>query len=326
LSAPRARRATATAGRAGTSIARREGRGPGPCVHFNGHVDVVEVGEGWTVEPFGGLVRDGRVWGRGACDMKGGHRRGDGRGGGVPRGAAPTFNGAIEISGTADEESGGYGGVAWLAERGWFSPERVQHVIIPEPLNKDRVCLGHRGVWWAEIETQGRIAHGSMPFLGDCAVRHMAAVIAEMEASLFPRLDAIETAMPVVPEAARRATLNINALHGGEPAQEDGYSGLPAPNVPHKCRMVLDRRYLIEEDIAAVKGEMRALLDRVGARRPGFRYTMRDLFEVRPSMTDRDAPVVRAVSAAVEAALGGRRTTSSRPAPTTRSISTGSAG
>jgi succinyl-diaminopimelate desuccinylase len=216
----------------------------------------------------------------------------------------PGFNGAIEISGTADEESGGYGGVAWLAERGWFSPERVQHVIIPEPLNKDRVCLGHRGVWWAEIETQGRIAHGSMPFLGDCAVRHMAAVIAEMEASLFPRLDAIETAMPVVPEAARRATLNINALHGGEPAQEDGYSGLPAPNVPHKCRMVLDRRYLIEEDIAAVKGEMRALLERVGARRPGFRYTMRDLFEVRPSMTDRDAPVVRAVSAAVEAALG----------------------
>ena len=40
--------------------------------------------------------------------------------------------------------------------------------------NVDRVCIGHRGVWWAEIETHGRIAHGSMPFLGDCAVRHMA--------------------------------------------------------------------------------------------------------------------------------------------------------
>ena len=53
-------------------IARREGSGPGPCVHFNGHIDVVEVGTGWTVPPFDGLVRDGKVYGRGACDMKGG--------------------------------------------------------------------------------------------------------------------------------------------------------------------------------------------------------------------------------------------------------------
>ena len=61
--------------------------------------------------------------------------------------------GALEISGTVDEESGGYGGVAWLAGQGFFSRPRVDHVIIPEPLNVDRVCIGHRGVWWAEIET-----------------------------------------------------------------------------------------------------------------------------------------------------------------------------
>lgn len=112
----------------------------------------------------------------------------------------PEAPGAIEISATGDEESGGYGGVAWLAERGWFA--RVDAVIIPEPLNKDRICLGHRGVWWAELETFGRIAHGSMPFLGDCAVRHMGAVLAEMEESLFPALAVRHTAMPVVPEGA----------------------------------------------------------------------------------------------------------------------------
>src|SRR5512145_2702161 len=89
--------------------------------------------------------------------------------------------GALEISGTADEESGGYGGVAYLAERGYFSKPRVDHVIIPEPLNVDRVCIGHRGVWWAEIETVGRIAHGSMPFLGDSAIRHMGAVLERFE-------------------------------------------------------------------------------------------------------------------------------------------------
>ena len=98
----------------------------------------------------------------------------------------PDFPGAIEISGTVDEESGGFGGVAYLARLGYFSKPRVDHVIIPEPLNKDRICLGHRGVWWAEIETKGEIAHGSMPFLGDCAVRHMGAVLARLRGRAVP--------------------------------------------------------------------------------------------------------------------------------------------
>src|SRR6202035_3686474 len=85
--------------------------------------------------------------------------------------------GTLEISGTVDEESGGYGGVHYLAERVWFSAPRVDHVIIPEPLNVDRVCLGDRGVWWAKTEPHGRIARGSIPSLGDCAVRPMNAVI-----------------------------------------------------------------------------------------------------------------------------------------------------
>ena len=53
-------------------VARREGDGPGPCVHFNSHYDVVPAGEGWTVDPFGAELRDGRIYGRGTCDMKGG--------------------------------------------------------------------------------------------------------------------------------------------------------------------------------------------------------------------------------------------------------------
>ncbi|MEP5091304.1 MAG: acetylornithine deacetylase/succinyl-diaminopimelate desuccinylase family protein, partial [Paracoccaceae bacterium] len=159
-------------------IARREGKHSGACVHFNSHTDVVEVGHGWTFDPFDAELVDGKIYGRGACDMKGGLAASI-----IATEAfletCPDFQGAIEISGTADEESGGYGGVAYLAEQGFFSPERVQHVIIPEPLNKDRICLGHRGGWWAEIETKGEIAHGSMPFLGDCAVRHMGAVLQE---------------------------------------------------------------------------------------------------------------------------------------------------
>lgn len=283
-------------------VARREGAAPGACVHFNGHHDVVEPGHGWTVDPFGGLLREGRVYGRGACDMKGGLAAS------IIAAEAfldthPDFSGAVEISATADEESGGYGGVAYLAERGYFSPERVDHVIIPEPLNKDRICLGHRGVWWAEIETHGRIAHGSMPFLGDCAVRHMGAVLAEMEETLFPLLATKRTAMPVVPEGARSSTLNINAIHGGEPVQPEGYDGLPAPCVPDRCRITIDRRFLIEEDPAEVRAEITALMERVRARRPGFSYEIRELFEVQPTMTERDAPVVTSVAAAIERVL-----------------------
>jgi succinyl-diaminopimelate desuccinylase len=283
-------------------VARIEGTAPGDCVHFNGHHDVVETGHGWTVDPFGGEVRDGRVYGRGACDMKGGIASA------VVAAEAfldtcPDFRGAVEISATADEESGGYGGVAYLAEHGYFDPGRVQHVIIPEPLNKDRICLGHRGVWWAEIETKGRIAHGSMPFLGDCAVRHMGAVLAEMEETLFPLLAGKRTGMPVVPEGARQSTLNINAIHGGEPEQEEDYTGLPAPCVPDRCRITIDRRFLIEEDIDEVKAEIAALMERVRERRPKLKYEIRDLFEVKPTMTDREAPVVRTVEGAIARVL-----------------------
>ncbi len=274
-------------------VARFDGRSPGACVHFNSHIDVVEAGEGWSLDPFAGIVRDGRVYGRGACDMKGGLAAS------IIAAEAfmevyPDFPGAIEISGTVDEESGGFGGVAHLAALGYFSKPRVDHVIIPEPLNKDRICLGHRGVWWAEIETKGEIAHGSMPFLGDNAVRHMGAVLRAFEDELFPALDRKITRMPVVPEGARRSTMNINSIHGGQ--TEDFRPGLPSPNVPDSCRLTIDRRFLLEENLATVKGEVTDILDRLKRERPKFDYEIRDIMEVLPTMTERDAPVVKAVA------------------------------
>jgi succinyl-diaminopimelate desuccinylase len=280
-------------------VARLAGTAPGPCVHFNSHIDVVQSGAGWTLDPFAGVVRDGRVYGRGACDMKGGLAASiiavesllD---------SGEKWPGTLEISATVDEESGGFGGVHYLAERGWFSPPRVNHVIIPEPLNVDRVCIGHRGVWWAEIETHGRAAHGSMPFLGDCAVRHMNAVIDRFERDLYPKLAARRTNMPVVPSGARHSTLNINSLHGGL-AEATGY---PAPLVADSCRMIIDRRLLIEESIDGVKAEVRGLLDQLALERAGFRYSMRDIFEVRPSMTDPGGPVARSTAAAIRRVMG----------------------
>ncbi|MEO9865707.1 MAG: acetylornithine deacetylase/succinyl-diaminopimelate desuccinylase family protein [Yoonia sp.] len=284
-------------------IARRDGKDAGDCVHFNSHTDVVEVGKGWTVDPFGGELIDGKIYGRGACDMKGGLAAS------IIAAEAfiavyPEYHGAIEISGTADEESGGYGGVAYLAEKGFFAPERVQHVIIPEPLNKDRVCLGHRGGWWAEIETFGEIAHGSMPFLGDCAVRHMGAVLDKFETDLYPAMALRRTDMPVVPEGARQSTMNINSIHGGMAEQSDDFTGLPAHCVPDSCRVVIDRRFLVEEPLEDVRGEVEALLEGLKADRPKFDYALTELNSVLPSMTDRDAPVAATVAAEIAHVLG----------------------
>ena len=62
--------------------------------------------------------------------------------------------------------------------------------------------------------------------------------------------------MPVVPEGARASTLNVNSIHGG---QAEGHGGLPSPCVPDSCRMVIDRRFLIEEGLDEVKGEVHGI-------------------------------------------------------------------
>lgn len=291
-------------------VARYEGQGSGECVHFNGHIDVVEPGPGWTEDPFGAQVRDGRVYGRGTCDMKGGIAASviavesilD---------AGIRFPGAIEISGTVDEESGGYAGVGYLAGLGYFSRPRVHHVIIPEPLGVDRICLGHRGVWWAEVETRGRIAHGSMPFLGDSAINHMSAFLHLLEAELGPKLRDRHTAQPVEPPGARVSTLNINSLHGGQVEQRYSLddqgrpSGdLPAPVVSHSCRAVLDRRFIAEETLEAVKAEIVAMLEELKATRPGFDYGLREIMSFLPTATPKDAPVVDATARAIARVLG----------------------
>jgi succinyl-diaminopimelate desuccinylase len=138
-----------------------------------------------------------------------------------------------------------------------------------------------------------------MPFLGDCAVRHMGAVLQAFEEELFPALDAKRTAMPVVPEGARRSTMNINSIHGGQ--TDDFRPGLPSPNVPDRCRLTIDRRFLLEEKIDEVKGEVVSILDRLKRDRAKFDYEIRDLMEVQPTMTERDAPVVRAVAQGIMA-------------------------
>jgi succinyl-diaminopimelate desuccinylase len=107
--------------------------------------------------------------------------------------------------------------------------------------------------------------------------------------------------MPVVPEGARASTLNFNAIHGG---LAEGFDGLPSPLVADSCRLVLDRRFLIEERLEEVQAEVVALLDEVKRERPGVGYGIRDIMTVQPCMTAEGAPVVRALDQGIVRVLG----------------------
>jgi succinyl-diaminopimelate desuccinylase len=279
-------------------IGSRRGRRERPVVHLNGHFDVVPAGAGWTVNPFGGDVRDGRIWGRGSCDMKAGIAAAVFAAEAIRR-AGVELNGTVEISGTVDEESGGFAGVAWLAQQGRLSSDRTDFAIIPEPLYVDRICIGHRGVYWFEVQTQGRIAHGSMPFHGVSAVDHMGMVLERMRRDLQPRLAARTTAVPVIPAAARHATLNVNGISGGQPVD-----GIQTPCVADACRAVFDRRFLLEEGFDAAKSEIVELLDSIGCDVPDFRYHLRDLMVVHPTRTPDGSPVIGAIDRALHRVLG----------------------
>jgi succinyl-diaminopimelate desuccinylase len=285
-------------------------QGNGQCVHFNSHIDVVEAGSGWTVDPFAAIVKNDRVYGRGACDMKGGLASSVIACEALLESGIP-FHGTLEISGTVDEESGGFAGVGYLAEKGYFSKPRVHHVIIPEPLGVDRICLGHRGVYWAEVETKGRIAHGSMPFLGDSAINHMSAFIHLLETKLQPALAQRRTAEPVEPQGARVSTLNINSIHGGQVEQHYALDArgwpardTPAPVVAHFCRAVLDRRFIAEEKLEDVKREILDMLQELQRTRPGFDFQLREIMSFVPTATPKDAPVVDATARAIARVLG----------------------
>jgi succinyl-diaminopimelate desuccinylase len=283
-------------------VGLRRGRSERPAIHLNGHLDVVPAGDGWTVDPFGGLVRDGRIYGRGSCDMKAGIAAAVYAAEAIRR-AGLELNGTVEISATVDEESGGFAGVAWLAEHGRITRDRLDYVIIPEPLGVDRICVGHRGVYWFEIMTRGHTAHGSMPFLGVSAIDQMGLILDRIRRELGPVLAARTTAVPVVPDLARHPTININAVAGGQPVD-----GIQTPCVAGSCRAIFDRRFLLEEGFDATRQEIDALLQRAAAESPALSYELRDLMIVHPVRTPEDSPLIAAMERRVEQVTGRRAT------------------
>jgi succinyl-diaminopimelate desuccinylase len=279
-------------------IGSQAGTANTPAIHLNGHFDVVPTGNGWTRDPFGGEIFDGKLYGRGACDMKAGIAAAVFAVEAIRR-AGIAHTAPLEISGTVDEESGGVAGVAWLAENGVLSRARTRAVIIPEPFGVDRVCIGHRGVYWFEVIAEGRIAHGSMPYLGISAIEGMSHLLDLVRDELGPSLFERVTAMPVVPDGSRHATININGIDGGQPID-----GVPSPCVADRCRVVFDRRFLIEEGLERTRAEIAALVAKAQSRMPGVKFSIEDRLIFEPTRTPEDAPVIGALTDAIERVIG----------------------
>ena len=286
---------------------RVEGAAPRPSLHFNGHFDVVPVGEGWTVDPFGAQIIDGRIYGRGASDQKAGIAASIFAVEAIRR-CGLRLAGTVEQSGTVDEESGGFAGVAYLAHKGWIGRDKNDFVIITEPTDTNRVYLGHRGVYWFKVTTHGRIAHGSMPFLGVSAIDHLTEFLHGVTHDLKPKLATRRTAVPVEPQGSRFASINVNAVFGGQPEE-----GTQTPCVADRSGAIFDRRFLEEENFEEVKGEVVRMLEALREANPDFRYTLEDLMVVKPVHTDEGCELVQTLSGAIREVTRDRAVMAASP-------------
>ena len=256
-------------------------RTPRSALLFVAHLDTVPV-EGMAIPPFEGGVRDGRLWGRGACDNKGSLAA---MLVALRRVAAARANPrAILFAGTADEESGYRGIRAALGKCGVMSAEcgarceaRPFAAFVGEPTGLN-IVIAHRGVVRWTMEQRGKSAHSAFPWLGVNAIYRMAPVLGALEA-LAAQL-ARRPAHPLVGPPS----LSVGTIRGGHSVN----------TVPDCCTIEVDRRLLPGESPEAAEAEVRALAERHGAAIERFFCT--GAFEAPP-----DCPAARMACEAVRA-------------------------
>lgn len=248
--------------------------GNGPTLLLNGHLDTVGV-QGMTIDPFGAEVRDGRLMGRGSCDMKGG----------VAALMAATHallehardRPAIIVALTADEENASLG-MASLVEAGI----QADVAVVCEPTEL-AVMPAHKGFLWMEATFRGRAAHGSRPDVGVDAIRHAAHYLAGLDA----HAEAL-TEGPGHPLLGH-GSFHAGTIHGGQAASV----------YPEACTLVLERRTLPGEDHAEVVRPFRDALARLEQADPSVAGDLRVVLERPGTEVPADAPLVRGLSAAL---------------------------
>jgi acetylornithine deacetylase len=262
-------------------VARIGGRGDGRSLMLNGHLDVVGI-DGMVHPPFAGEERDGRLFGRGAADMKGGIAA---MCAAAWRAAAHGLRGEVIVAAVADEEYESLG-TRELITRGL----RADAAVVTEP-TRLAIMPAHRGFVWVEVVVSGRAAHGSRWDIGVDAIRHAGLLLAELD-----RLDS-----DVLPRSTHpllgRGSLHASRIEGG--------TGLST--YPDRCVLQLERRTIPGETPDGVLGEVAAACATVRARRASFEATTRLIGAQGPSDVPSDAPLVLELGDALRCAGGPSR-------------------
>ena len=249
-------------------------RGGGPSLILNGHLDTVGVAE-MTVPPFAAEIRDGRLHGRGACDMKAGVAA---LLAAAREAAKGDFSGELIVALTADEEEAGIG-CRRLVEDGL----EADAAIVCEPTGL-AIMPAHKGFAWVAVDFHGRAAHGSRPDRGIDAIRHAGQVLA--------RLDELEGTLT---QRRRHPLLGHGSIHAGT------IRGGTAPSVyPSSCRLILERRTLPGESAAAARSEVEYLLGQLRSDAPSLKADLEVTLHRNGSEIPTDHPLVMGLAGALD--------------------------
>ncbi|MGH3359608.1 MAG: M20 family metallopeptidase, partial [Nocardioidaceae bacterium] len=257
--------------------------GDEPGLLLLGHSDVVPHGDGWTVDPLGGLVRDGRVYGRGSTDMLGGLAASVVAMSAL-RSSGVELRGSVQLAAVVDEEETGKGIRQYLKDSGGIG---YGSCIVAEPTDLQPI-IAARGDSYLEIEVTGRSAHSGNPSDGVSAIYGAAAIVAEIEAWHHEMAETVSHPLVGPP------TWNVGQVSGG----------LGTSTVPAECRLMVDRRLMPDEDGAVVLAATRERLLGLGLNTRGLGVEIAMTMEMPGFETPSDDPFVAAVDAALGAAGG----------------------
>jgi succinyl-diaminopimelate desuccinylase len=252
---------------------------------YSAHFDTVPLGvEKWSHEPFDAVISDGRIWGRGAADMKGGMAALIVAATELARSGLP-LRGDLILALTAGEEVDSLGATA-IASRSQLGP--VQAVIIPEPSDND-IYIAEKGALWLELSTHGKTAHGAMPELGDNAVLMMVDLIRELQKLQIPFKE-----HPML----GGFSMSVNTIQGG----------MKTNVVPDNCVVTVDMRTVPGQRHEAIVEWVKGMIAELSRRNPSFRASVKVTNDRLPVETSPEEPAVRLFVDIVEELLGDRPT------------------
>jgi acetylornithine deacetylase len=244
-------------------------------------MDTVGV-EGMAIDPFSGELREGRVYGRGAQDMKGSLAAMIAAAKAIVD-AGITLRGDLLITAVADEEHSSTGTEALVKEF------RADGAIVTEPTDM-HLCRAHRGFVWFEVETIGRAAHGSRYNEGIDANMRMGRFLAELD-----KLEQ-ELLKRTPHELAGPPSLHAAMIQGGTEISK--YAA--------RCKLTIERRTVPGETVEGATAELQAIVDRLAGQDSTFKATVKVDLSRKPFEVREDAAIVQVVDEALKNHLGHR--------------------